>query len=178
VQGGPAEAVDVVDSHTGAEQAADHWGMAAFGCTDERSTAVAVQAAYVSAVLQGQVEQVEVALARGDQERALHSVVDRVHASACRDEATGGGYVVLPRSGDELPVKRFGLLHCGRPRGRWSLGRGGAGCRHQDDGSHGDNSAHQRGGVRATTWYGGAATGSSNLQSGRASCRERVFQEV
>jgi hypothetical protein len=74
-EGGPAEAVDVVDLDRGGQEAADDLGVATFGGPDQAGAVVAVLGVDVGPGGQGQVQQLQVVLAGGDEERALLGVV-------------------------------------------------------------------------------------------------------
>ena len=70
-QRGPVEVVDVVDGDVGLEQPADDLDVAAVGGADQPGAVEAVEALDVGPVLEGQSEQLEVALRRRDEVRAL-----------------------------------------------------------------------------------------------------------
>ena len=61
--------------------------MAAFGGTDEPRSVVAVQRRNIGTMVEGQVQQFEVSLARGDQVGALLGVVLEVDVCAIGDES-------------------------------------------------------------------------------------------
>ena len=74
VEGGPAEVVDVVDVDVGLEQPPDDVGVSSFGGPDESCAVEAVQRSDVGAVVEGEFEEFEVALAGGDEIGALLGV--------------------------------------------------------------------------------------------------------
>ena len=121
VQGGPAQPVHVVDLDAGLDQPADDAGMPPLARADQPGPVEAVLARHVTAVGQGEVEQVEVALARRDEVGALLGVVLGVDVRAPGDQVAGGGDVVGPRGVAEALVE-VGL--CLRAAGGRSGGGG------------------------------------------------------
>ena len=92
VQRGPAEPVDVVDVDPGPQQPADDVGMTALGRPDQAGSVVGIETGDVRAVREGQFEEIEIALAGGDQVGALHGGVlgvdVRAAAMSCVARAT------------------------------------------------------------------------------------------
>ena len=135
MQGGPAQVVDVVDLDLGLDQPTGDVGVAAVGCPDQPGAIEGVLGIHVGAVLQCEVQQLQVSLARGDEVGALHCVVLGVHIGASGDEGSGAAEVVVPGGGNQLLVQPGQLLRawlggCGlgglgvRPVGRgWARRR-------------------------------------------------------
>ena len=126
VQGGPAQPVDVVDAHPGPHQATADGRVAPVGCPDQSGAVVGVEGADIAAGIQGQLEQLQIALAGRDQVRALLRLVLGVDVRAGRDQPPGPFDVVGPRCVAQVGVQL-------RPTGR--------------RGSHGVRARH----VRAST---------------------------
>ena len=99
------EVVDVIDVDLGLEQLADDFDVSSIGGADQPGAVEAVEAGDICAVLQSELEELEVALGGGDEVGALDGVVLRVDVRAFLDEPPRLGEVVLPGGGDELPVQ-------------------------------------------------------------------------
>ena len=188
VQGGPAQPVHVVDLDAGLDQPADDAGMPPLARADQSGPVEAVLARDVAAVGEGEVQQVEVALARRDEVRALLGLVLGVDVGAPGDEVAGRGDVVGPGGVAQAPVEvglRQGVARAGRAgravrgrrcgvrgrlRRRGGGGGGGGGRRDRRGGSRGRTRGRQA--SRPGRWSPGrerpvgAGSRASGLQDG------------
>ena len=113
VQCGPAQVIDVVDLDVGLDQPAGDVGVAAVGRPDQPGAIEGVLGVHVRAVLQCQVQQLQVALAGGDEVGALHGAVFGIDIGALGDEGSGAAKVVVPGGSDQLLVEPRLLLRVG-----------------------------------------------------------------
>lgn len=94
----------MVDLDVGVEQPFDDIGMTPFGGPDQPGAVEAVKCGDVSSVGEGEFEQIEVALAGGDQVGTLLCAVLVVDVGSVVDQFSGQVEIVVPGSSNQLPV--------------------------------------------------------------------------
>ncbi len=85
-QGGPAEALDVIDVDSGAQQYPDRIDMAIVACRDQGGAAVTIGPLEIGTGGKGQAHDLSVASRAGEQKRVVADVVLRIDVGPSRDE--------------------------------------------------------------------------------------------
>ena len=104
----------MVDLDACLDQPAGDVGVAAVGGPDQSCAIEGVFGVHIGAVLQCEVQQLQITLARSDEIGALDGVVLGVYVGALGDQGSGAADVVVPGGSDQLLVQPR-LLLCVRP---------------------------------------------------------------
>ena len=105
-------------STSGLDEPAGDVGVAAVGRPDQPCAIEGVLGVHVCAVLQCQVQQLQVTLAGGDEVGALDCAVLGIHIGASGDQGSGAAKVVVPGGSDQLLIQPCLLLRVGLRRWR------------------------------------------------------------